>query len=89
MSIKLIVDGPVLENINGKVQVEVRGNTVVKCIYYLVQRQPSIKKFIFDDKGNLCQGNLISLNGTFIENNDLSHPVKDGDEIWIMKSSGF
>ncbi len=89
MGIKLIVDGSVLGAREGKVQAEVDCDTVGECIHYLVKQQPSLKNMILDEKGSICQGNLISLNGVFIDRNDLTKVAKDGDEIWIIKSSGF
>lgn len=89
MSIKLIVDGSVLGNREGKVQTEVDGDTIGECLNCFVQQQPYLKKIILDEKGNVCQGNLISLNGTFIDHDNLTKTARDGDEIWIIKSTGF
>lgn len=85
MSIKLMIDGSVLDYKKGKETTEVNGNTIGECINYLVQKQASLKESIFDGNGKILMGNLISLNSQFIYPIDLTQAVKDGDEIAIFK----
>jgi molybdopterin converting factor small subunit len=88
MSIKLLVDGSVLDYKREKEVMVVNGNTVGDCVNYLVQKQDSLKKLIFDENGNILMGNQISLNSQIIYPVDLAKAVKDGDEIVIFKFRG-
>ena len=89
MSIKIKIDNSVLvDGSEVNVAVEVKGHTVGECLAYAVKQQPTLKKAIFDDKGNLSFGNFVRVNGEFIISNPEAKLVKDGDEIGIIKLTG-
>ena len=88
MSVKINIDESVSCCSEGNVVVEVSGNTVGQCLTSLVKRQPTLKKAIFDENGNLCFENVVKVNGEFIFSNAVAKSVKDGDEIGIIKLTG-
>ncbi len=89
MSIKINIDKSVIAGYGGSnVMVEVSGNPVGECLDYIVKRQPTLKKAIFDENDNLCFDNLVRVNGKFIFSDAEAKLVKDGDEIGIIKFMG-
>lgn len=88
MSVKINVDGRFLENRSNKdLIVEVSGNTVGECLNNLVKQQPTIKKTVFDEEGNL-RYLIILVNRKFIFPEKLAKVVKDGDEISLVNLTG-
>ena len=87
MGIKLNIDSSVFDSDECSLITEVKGGTVGECLDYLVQKQPAIKKTIFNDRGNIFLESLVKVNGIPIFG-ALSEPVKDGDEIEILKFTG-
>ncbi|MFC2022152.1 MoaD/ThiS family protein [Chloroflexota bacterium] len=88
MSIKMNIDERLLGNdSNGDAVVEVDGNSVGECLNHLVKQQPTLKKEIFDEDGNL---NYIQIfvNQEFILSEKLAKAVKDGDEISVVALGG-
>ena len=88
MSITLNIDESLFDHGEGKVVVEVSGNTVRECLDYVVKRRPSLKKAIFDERGNIHYDNLVRVNEDYVSSDRLSKPVKDGDGIEIVKLTG-
>ena len=64
-------------------EVNVEGNTVGECLGSLVKQFPDIKQALFDQKGNLRNVIEIYLNKQSAYPDELSKPVRDGDEIHI------
>ena len=65
------------------VEVEVKGQTVGQCLDSLEVRFPGIKSELFNNEGQIWSDVGILLNESFTY---LSHPVKDGDELTIVKT---
>jgi MoaD family protein len=62
--------------------VEVKGSTVNECLDDLIRQYPETKKRLFNKDGALLV--LFFLNGENVYKNDLSRPVADGDELYIV-----
>ncbi len=64
--------------------IEVEGHTVRECLEQLVARYPKVKKWLFREDGELANfvDIFVNLDSTFP--NELSNPVKEGDEIYIV-----
>ena len=89
MSIKLKVDERFWGNYDNDYRVvEATGNTVGECLNHLVKQQPTIKKEIFKQDGNLTLITFIFINRKGIFGKKLAKPVKDGDEIMLISSRG-
>ena len=64
--------------------VEVSGSTVGKCLNHLVKRFPGIKGQLFSKNGDLFENVIISVNGESAYPEQLTKPVKEGDELNIL-----
>ena len=64
--------------------VEVSGHTTGECLEDLESRFPDIKKMIRDKQGQLRPYCEILVNSKSIHPNELTTPVKDGDQIDIV-----
>jgi molybdopterin converting factor small subunit len=69
---------------HGQEVVEVEGKNVGECLVDLEKRFPGMDEFIFERKGKLLQNIEIFINGETASPNELTAPVKDGDEISIL-----
>jgi molybdopterin converting factor small subunit len=65
-------------------EIEVEGSTVQECLRQLVSMYPKVKKWLFREDGELANfvDIFVNLESTFP--NQLSDPLKDGDEIYIV-----
>ncbi len=69
--------------------VEVSGNTIGQCLEQLITQFPKAKRWLFGKDGNISNFIDIYLNLESAYPNELTKPVKDGDEIQIvMRLSG-
>ena len=64
--------------------VEVNGSTVGECLNHLVKQFPGMKKQLFSKNSNLFENIIISVNGESAYPEQLTKPVKDGDELNIL-----
>lgn len=69
--------------------IEVSGNTIGQCFEQLITQFPKAKRWLFGKDGNISNFIDIYLNLESTYPDELTTPVKDGDEIQIvMKLSG-
>jgi len=84
MSIKVRLH-PILQNLaGGQEVVEVTGHTTGECLENLEGRFPVIKQLIRDKRGQLRRYCEILVNSESTYPNELTTPVKDGDQIDIV-----
>jgi molybdopterin converting factor small subunit len=69
---------------NGQDVVTVEGNTVGECLNHLVRQHPGMEKALFAKKDKLHNVVEVFLNHTTAYPNELTKPVKDGDEITLL-----
>ncbi|MBA7680360.1 hypothetical protein ES703_88675 [subsurface metagenome] len=84
MSIKISIPSYMRSFTNNMKVVEVNGSTVGVCLNHLVKQFPGMKKQLFSKNGNLFENIIISVNGESAYPEQLTKPVKDGDELNIM-----
>lgn len=65
-------------------KVEVRGNTVEDCINNLVEIFPDIKNMLLSEDGKVFPYVNTFLNDDTIYPDQLTTPVKDNDEIYLL-----
>ena len=76
---------PILQNLaGGQEVVEVTGHTTGECLKDLESRFPVIKQLIRDKRGQLRRYCEILVNSKSTYPDELTTPVKDGDQINIM-----
>ena len=84
MSVKINIPSYMQSFTNNMRVVEVNGSTVGKCLSHLVKQFPGMKKQLFSKNGNLFENIVISVNGESAYPEQLTKPVKDGDELNIV-----
>jgi molybdopterin converting factor small subunit len=83
MSIKVRLH-PILQKLaGGQEVVEVTGHTTGECLENLESRFPVIKQLIRDNRGQLRRYCSILVNSKSTHPEELTTPVKDGDQIDI------
>jgi molybdopterin converting factor small subunit len=65
-------------------KVEVRGNTIEDCINNLVENFPNIKIMLIGEDGKILPYVNIFLNEETVYPDQLTTPVKDNDEIYLL-----
>ena len=61
----------------------VSGRTIGECMTALVDRFPRLKPRLFRAEGKLSRDLNIFLNGAYVNPDELSRPVKEGDKMYI------
>ncbi len=84
MSVKIDIPSYLQPFTNNMEVVEVNGSTVSGCLSHLVKRFPGIEKMLFAKNGKLHGYVGIYINGEDAYPEELTKPVKDGDELDIL-----
>ncbi len=69
---------------DGLEEVTVEGNTVGECLNHLINQFPGMERALFARKDKLHNIVEIYLNHTSAHPNELTKPVRDGDEIYLV-----
>ena len=69
---------------NGLVRVAVEGQTTGECLQHLVTLYPDMKRVLFTGEGKLLTTIEVCINHQSTYPDQLSTPVKDGDEIQLI-----
>lgn len=89
MSVKINVRHFLPHLTNDQDVLEVNGSTIGECFEQLVARFPKLRGWLFREDGNLSNFIDVYINLESAYPDELTKPVKDGDEIHIvMKISG-
>ena len=74
---------------DGQEFVKVSGNSPIECLQELEARFPKIQRWLHDKHGNLRPQVWFFVNGQKISADDMSKPLKDGDELFpVLAISG-
>ena len=84
MSVKVNIHPSLSHLTGGQGVVEVSGSTVGQSLEQLVSRYPTIKGWLFAKNGKLNGVIEIYVNGKSSYPEELTKPVKDGDELQIV-----
>jgi molybdopterin converting factor small subunit len=60
--------------------------TPLECLQQLVLRHPSLQKWLYDEEGDLRPMIFTFVNGEKLLTDDLSKPLRDGDEVFVVLS---
>ncbi len=69
---------------NGLKVLAVEGNTVGECLEQVIKQFPGMEKALFAKKDKLLNFVEVYVNNSSSHPNELSKPVKDGDEIHLV-----
>lgn len=84
MSVKINVYYFLPHLTNDREIVEVEGSTVSECLNDLITQYPAARDWLFEKNGELRKYLDIFVNLKETDPDDLSTPVRDGDEIHIV-----
>jgi len=88
MSVKVRISASFGATTKGVTMTEVNGNTVGECLKQLVKRFQPLEKMLLDENDKLARHVVIFVNRESAQTEGLAKPVKDGDEIDLMKMVG-
>ena len=88
MSVKIHIRPGMEQLAHGQSVVEVRGKTVGECLNHLVKLFPEMKSGLFAENGEILDYVDIFVNGKSSYPEELAKPVKDGDELHILRVLG-
>lgn len=84
MAVKIHIHTTHRQFTNGEEIVSVEGKTVGECLNNLIKQFPKMEKAIFAKKDKLLNNIEVYLNHSSAYPDELSKPVKDGDEIHLV-----
>ena len=82
MAVRIKLNLPLQKLAGGRELIEVNGSTVRQCLDDLIKQIPTSERLIFDTKGSPIL--LFLLNNEPLPDQDLEHPLKDNDELWLL-----
>jgi len=88
MSVKINVRPGMQHLTSDQDVVEVNGSTVGECLNQLIEQFPAIKDELVDEDGKVLNYIDIYVNGKSSYPEELVKPVKDGDELYILRAIG-
>ncbi len=84
MSVKINIPSYLQPYTNDKEAVEVNGSSVNECLNHLIKQFPTMEKMVFAKDGRLLDYVSIYVGGDFAYADELTKPVKDGDELHLL-----
>ena len=88
MSVKVRISSLLRKYANGQELLEVTGYSPVECLHNLVVQFPDIRRWVYDKQGELRPQVWFFTNGERISADELTNPLKDGDELFIFLALG-
>ncbi len=73
---------------DGQELVEVPSNSPLECLHSVIEQFPKIKKWLYDNQGELRPQVWFFVNKERIYADDLNKPLNDGDELLILLAAG-
>jgi molybdopterin converting factor small subunit len=67
---------------------EVTGSNPLECLRVMVERYPSMRKWVYDKDGRLLGLMQFFVNGEKLLLSEYSKTLKDGDELYIFFATG-
>jgi molybdopterin converting factor small subunit len=84
MAVKVHIHTTHRQFTNDREVVAADGNTVGECLSHLIREYPGMEKALFAKKDKLLNVVEIYVNHATAYPNELSKPVKDGDDIHLV-----
>ncbi len=84
MSVKVVTSQALTEYSTGRELGEVNGETVKECLDELMRKFPDLKRLLFNETGSLHEYVDVFINRETAFPDPLSHPIKDGDELFLV-----
>jgi molybdopterin synthase sulfur carrier subunit len=84
MPVKVNLSPWLSQAVGGREGIHVAGRTIGECLDKIDEDYPGVKKLILNKEGNVKSYVLLLLNGENTYPEELSKPVKDGDEVSMV-----
>jgi molybdopterin converting factor small subunit len=84
MSVRINIPSYLQPFTDGHDVVEVTGKTTGECLQSLSKQFNDIGNKIFNEGGELIDYVSVFLNGQFVNTDELTRPVSDGDELHVF-----
>ena len=88
MGVKVKLSGLLRQAADWQEIIEINQYTPLACLKDLEAQFPDIRKWIYDKHGNMWERMQLFINGVMIKTDDLSRPLKDGDELFLLLHIG-
>jgi molybdopterin converting factor small subunit len=88
MSVTVKVPSLLMKYTNGQELLEVTGHSPVECLQNLVVRFPNIRRWVYNKQGELRPQVWFFVNGERINADDITRPLRDGDELFVLLALG-
>jgi len=88
MSVKVRVSPLLRKFTNGQEIVEVTGYSPIECLHNLEAEFPGMRRWLYDKRGKLRPQVWFFVKGERIDSNDLTSPINEGDELYVMLAIG-
>lgn len=62
------------------------GTTPIECVRNVVEQFPSLRNWVYEKDGGLRKIIFLFVNGEKLLPDDLSNPLKEGDELFVVLS---
>ncbi len=88
MSVRVRLSTLLRQAANWQETVEINQYTPLACLQDLETQFPDIRKWIYDKQGNMWGRLQLFVNGEMIRPEELTLPIKDDDELFILLNIG-
>ena len=88
MGVRVKLSGLLRQAADWQEFVEINQYTPLACIQDLERQFPDIKKWIYDKNDKMWDRMQLFVNGEMIPSEELTHPLKDGDELFLLLHIG-
>ena len=69
---------------DGQEFIEVYASIPIECLGDLERQFPDVGRWLYDKQGNLRPEVIFFVNGERVFSEDLTKPLQDGDEMYLM-----
>ena len=88
MSVNVRLSSLLRKFTNWQEVVEVSGDNPIACLHNVEAQFPSIRDWLYDKQGEFLPQVQFYVNGERVYADELTNPLKDGDEVFILLAIG-
>ncbi len=88
MEVKVRLSSLLRQSAGWKESVTLEAETPLRCLQALIDHYPDMRRWIYDKDGNLWDRLQLFINDGMIHRHELSHPLSEGDELYILLNIG-
>jgi hypothetical protein len=88
VSINVKIPSLLTKYANGQELLQVEGYSLIECTRNLVIQLPELRRWLYDEQGELRPQVWFFVNGERIYNDEFTKSLKDDDELYFLLASG-